>query len=108
MAFGIIGLETAFAVANTALKGRTSLRRLIERFTVGPRAVLGLPKVHIAEGQRAEITLFDPEVNWTCTETDLVSRSHNTPFLGQRLTGRALGIVVGGEVRRLPGLEVLP
>ncbi len=102
-AFGIIGLETAFAVANTALKGHMTLRRLIERLTHGPRAVLGLPKVHIAEGERAEITLFDPEVNWTCMEDDLVSKSHNTPFLGQRLTGRALG-VVRGEVVRMVGV----
>lgn len=97
--FGIIGLETAFAVANTAVKGRMGLRRLIERFTHGPRAVLGLPQVHIAEGTPANITLFNPEVDWTCTEEDLVSHSHNTPFLGQRLTGRALGIVSGAVVR---------
>jgi dihydroorotase len=101
-AFGIIGLETAFAVANTALKGRTTLRRLIERFTHGPRAVLGLPIVHIAEGLPANITLFDPEVDWTCTEEDLVSKSHNTPFLGQRLTGRPLGVVSGGVLRMVP------
>ncbi|MBK6832426.1 MAG: hypothetical protein IPG92_17575 [Flavobacteriales bacterium] len=86
-AFGIIGLETAFAVANTALKGSTSLRRIIERLTHGPRAVLGVPTVHITEGA-TELTLFDPEADWTCTEEDLPSRSHNTPFLGQRFTGR--------------------
>jgi len=96
--FGIIGLETCFAVANTALKGRTSLRRIIERFTVGPRAVLGSPAIHIAEGTQAEITLFDPELEWTCAETDLVSKSHNTPFIGQRFTGRALGIIAQGQV----------
>ncbi len=97
-AFGIIGLETSFAVANTALKGHMTLRRLIERYTHGPRAVLGLPKVHIAADTPAEITLFDPEVDWTCTEADLVSRSHNTPFIGQRLVGRALGIVSQGHM----------
>jgi dihydroorotase len=97
-AFGIIGLETQFAVANTALKGRMSLRRLIERLCHGPRAVLGLPVPHIAEGSKAEVTLFDPEVNWTCEEPDLVSRSHNTPFLGQRFAGRAVGIVGQGRV----------
>ena len=96
--FGIIGLETAFAVANTAAKGRMSLRRLIERFTHGPRNVLGLPLAHIVEGARANLTLFDPEVNWTCTEADLVSTSHNTPFLGQKLTGKALGVVCGEVV----------
>lgn len=103
--FGIIGLETAFAVANTALKGHMSLRRIVERFTHGPRAVLGLPKVHIAEGAQANITLFDPEVDWTCTEADLVSKSHNTPFLGQRLTGRPLGVVSGKRVEMVPKLE---
>jgi dihydroorotase len=97
-AFGIIGLETQFAVANTALKGRMTLRRLIERLCHGPRAVLGLPVPHIAQGSKAELTLFDPEVNWTCEEADLVSRSHNTPFLGQRFAGRAVGIVGQGQV----------
>ena len=106
-AFGIIGLETAFAVANTAVKGRMSLRRLIERFTNGPRAVLGLPKVHIAEGAAADITLFDHEVDWTCGEEDLVSTSHNTPFLGQRLTGRPLGIVSGKVVRMVARVAVV-
>ena len=61
--------------------------------------MLGLPKVHIAESAKADITLFDPEVDWTCGEEDLVSKSHNTPFLGQRLTGRALGVVSGKVVR---------
>lgn len=103
-AFGIIGLETAFAVANTAVKGRMSLRRLIERLTHGPRAVLSIPQVHIAEGTTANITLFDPELNWVCGEQDLVSKSHNTPFLGQRLTGRPLGIVSGTVVRMVPSL----
>ncbi|MDX9750996.1 MAG: dihydroorotase [Flavobacteriales bacterium] len=101
-AFGIIGLETAFAVANTAMKAHLGMARLVHRFTHGPRAVLGLPRVHIAEAGRAEITLFDPEVDWTCTEHDLVSRSHNTPFIGQPLTGRPIGIVAGDELRLAP------
>jgi len=96
-AFGIIGLETSFAVANTALKGHMSLRRIIERYTHGPRSVLGMPVLHIAEGVEADLTLFDPELDWTCEEADLVSRSHNTPFLGQRLAGRPMGIVSNGK-----------
>lgn len=96
-AFGIIGLETAFAVANTALKGSTSLRRIVQRFSSGPRGVLGLPEAHIVEGAAADITLFDPEIGWTCTEDDLPSRSHNTPFIGQRFTGRPIGIIARGQ-----------
>jgi dihydroorotase len=105
-AFGIVGLETAFATAWSALKGRTSLRRVIERFTHGPRAVLGLPVVHVQEGTPADLTLFDPELPWTCQEDDLVSRSHNTPFLGHPFTGRPLGIVRGAQHRFAPALEV--
>jgi dihydroorotase len=101
-AFGIIGLETCFAVANTALKGHMPLRRIIERFTHGPRAVLGLPRMHVAEGAPAELTLFDPEVDRICSEHDLVSRSHNTPFLGQRLTGWPVGIVTPRGFRLAP------
>ncbi len=95
-AFGIIGLETCFAVANTALKGRITLRKIIEHFTHAPRAVLGMKKVHVQEEDHAELTLFDPEVDWTCGEEDLLSISHNTPFLGHRLVGRPLGIVANG------------
>lgn len=106
-AFGIIGLETSFAVANTALKGRMTLRRLIERYTTGPRQVLGLPAVHVKADARAELTLFDPDLEWTCQEADLPSRSHNTPFLGQRFVGRPLGIVAQGLVRLHPLLSAL-
>jgi dihydroorotase len=104
-AFGAIGLETSYAAANTALHGRMNTRRLIERFCHGPRAILGLPVPHIAEGAIAEITLFDPEVNWTFTADDIVSRSHNSPFIGQRFTGRPLGVIANGKGMLSPVLE---
>lgn len=96
-AFGIIGLETAYAVANTVLAPRMSVRRLVERFCHGPRAALGLPVPHIAEGSPAEITLFAPEHHWTLGADDLVSRSHNTPLIGQRFIGRPMGIIAQGR-----------
>ncbi len=98
-AFGIIGLETAYAVANTALKSRMTVRRIVERFCHGPRAILGLEVPHLVEGEMAEITLFAPEHQWMFTEKDIVSRSRNTPFIGHRFTGKALGIVANGQVR---------
>lgn len=98
-AFGIVGLETAYAVANTALHGRMTVRRIVERFCHGPRAVLGLPVPHLAEGEMAEATLFAPDHQWMFTEKDVVSRSRNTPFIGHRFTGKAFGIVARGQVR---------
>lgn len=106
-AFGIIGLETSFAVANTATKGKMSLRDLVARMTHGPRSILGLPKVHIAQGTPAELTMFDPELNWMCAATDLVSRSHNTPFLGQRFTGRPVAILAQGRIITAPAFRDL-
>ena len=96
-AFGMIGLETCFAEANTVMKGRMTLRRLLERFCHGPRAVLGLPVPHVAEDAEAEITLFLPEYEWHLERSDLVSRSHNTPLLGQPLTGKPVGIIARGQ-----------
>ena len=98
-AFGIIGLETSYAVANTALKSRMTDRRIVERFCQGPRAALGLPVPHLVEGEMAEITLFAPEHQWMFAETDIVSRSRNTPFIGHRFTGKVMGIVANGQVR---------
>lgn len=106
-AFGIIGLETAFAAAHTALRGSVSLRRIVERFSHGPRAVLGLPAAHLVEGATAEVTLFDPAAEWTCSATDLVSRSRNTPFIGHAFTGRPIGIFAKGQLRLAPAFAGL-
>jgi dihydroorotase len=102
---GIIGLETAFAVASTALKGRLSTRKLVERFCHGPRAAFGLGVPHIAEGNEAEITLFLPEFDWACGDADIVSRSKNTPFLGYHFTGRPLGIIAQGQLALCPAFR---
>lgn len=107
-AAGVIGTETAFAVAATALKGRLSLRKLVERFCHGPRHVLGLDVPHIAAEAAAEITLFRPDLEWTVTEADLVSRSRNTPFVGQRLVGRPVGICANGRSMFAPAFMAQP
>ena len=74
-----------------------SVRRIVERFCHGPRAVLGLEVPHIAEGAQAEVTLFDPVRDWQLQADDLAGRSRNTPFIGQRLVGRPLGIIANGK-----------
>lgn len=97
-ASGIIGLETAYAVANSALKGRMNDRRIVERLCQGPRGALGLALPHIKEGAAADLTLFAPDLEWVFAESDIVSRSRNTPFIGYRFTGRPVGIVSRGQV----------
>lgn len=94
--FGMIGLETCFAVANTALQGKVALEKIIDLLANNPRKLLGI-STSITEGADADLTLFDPYVQWTFTETDIRSRSKNTPFIGTAFTGKALGIINKGK-----------
>lgn len=99
--FGAIGLETAYATAQTALGDALSPTQLVDKLAVQPRKILGLDVPTIAIGQRAELTVFDPAMRWTFTEKDIRSKSNNTPFIGRELTGRPLAIVKGDQSRIL-------
>ncbi len=87
-AFGIIGLETAYSVANTNL----SRVDIISKLAIRPREILNIPVPVIKAGEKANLTLFDPNKKWTFTEADIKSRSKNTPFVGTSFKGKALGI----------------
>ncbi|MBN4062432.1 amidohydrolase family protein, partial [Bacteroidales bacterium AH-315-I05] len=95
--FGIIGLETAFAVAMTALSKMLSLEEIIQKMAIRPREILRIKTPVIKEGETANLTLFNPTVVWTPTEKDIRSKSRNTPFIGTKLTGKALGIYNKGK-----------
>ncbi|MDQ3046905.1 MAG: dihydroorotase [Bacteroidota bacterium] len=89
---GMIGLETAFALANTH-KGRVRLEAIIRAMTTGPRTVLKLEQPGIKEGAAANLTLFDPEAEWKLEKNKIVSRSSNTPFVGNVFKGKVIGII---------------
>jgi dihydroorotase len=97
-AFGIIGLQTAYAVANTVLKKVLSTEEIIEKISINPRKILNIPVPVIEENKPANLTLFNPELSWTLTESEIKSRSRNTPFIGKKFTGKALGIINKGQV----------
>ncbi|GAB4055369.1 dihydroorotase [Spirosoma litoris] len=95
--FGIIGLETVFPILASHNQGRLSWAQLIEKLTTRPRQILRLPALSIAEGQSSCLTLFDPTSTWHYERT--VSKSKNSPFLGQSFTGRIVGIVHHGQFK---------
>ncbi|MDB5240642.1 MAG: dihydroorotase [Spirosoma sp.] len=92
--FGIIGLETVFSAVMTHNQ-HLPLAQIVAKLTTQPRHILRLPAVSVEEGQAASLTLFDPTATWTYERT--VSKSKNSPFLGQTLTGRVVGTVHRGQ-----------
>lgn len=85
--FGSIGLESCFGALNTLFQIEDTiifLTRLKSRF--------GIDEKTIEEGAEVNITLFDPETQWTFEESDIHSTSKNAALLGQVLKGKALGI----------------
>jgi len=99
-AMGIIGLETAIPLGLTHLviAGHLTLAEYIECCSMNPRKLLGLPKIQIKEGEPANLTIFDPNKQWRFEESDIRSKSRNTPFIGDEFTGRLVGVINRGKV----------
>lgn len=93
---GMITLQTAFAMANTAMKDR-NFDAVIEALTSKPRKILGLEQSHIEEGEDANLSLFVQNVSHTFNERDNRSRSKNSPYLNQSLHGKVIGIIKGSK-----------
>ena len=96
--FGMINLETSFAAANTALKDILSIEELISKFTSKPKAILGLKNEAIEEGCLADLTLFNPKIEWKYEQEKIVSKSKNSGFLGKIFTGKALAVINNGQI----------
>jgi len=98
--FGIVGLETELGLFLDLLvhKNKTiKLPRLIEMFTVNPARLLQIDAGTLSPGRTADVTLIDPELQWTFEAGTSQSLSRNTPFDGWKLKGRAVRTIVGGR-----------
>ena len=97
---GLIGFETAFALAVTHLvkPGQLTLERLCELMSANPARILSLPAGRLEAGAACDLTLADLEERWVFTEAEIESKSKNTPFLGAELTGRVRHTVAGGRI----------
>ncbi len=95
---GIIGLETSLALGLMYLvrPGYLTVSDLIRRMSTNPAVLYGLDAGYVAEGGPADLVLFDEKEEWTPER--FVSRSQNSPFLGQNLTGRVKATVCRGKV----------
>jgi dihydroorotase len=84
---GTIGLESAFG----ALTNLLTLEKIIEKFT-SSKILFGIENSSIKEGEKANITLFNPNGNWTFEKENILSKSKNSAFLGTEMKGKVYGI----------------
>jgi dihydroorotase len=98
--FGIIGFETAVALAIEELvrPGKITLNRMVELFTTGPESVLRLGRGTLAPGAPGDVTVFSPDFEWTYDVNQSPSRSRNSPFDGRKFKGSPMATVVNGEM----------
>ena len=97
---GIVGLETALGVNVTWLldKGVLTLSQLVDKMSCLPAKVFHLPGGTLAKGSIADVSVFDPQKEWTVDPKRFKSKGRNTPYGGQKLHGAAFCTIVGGRI----------
>jgi len=96
---GIVGLETSLPLSLKLVdEGLLTLSQLVEKMSCKPSELLGLGRGSLKAGSVADISVIDPQKQWTVTEAALASKSKNSPWLGESMTGAAACTVVGGKV----------
>jgi dihydroorotase len=98
--FGVIGLETALALAITRLhrEKNVPLRRLVELLSTNPARIVNLRgRGTLEPGAHADVVIFDPKKRWTCNAAQSLSKSRNTPFDGWTFTGKVMATIVSGN-----------
>ena len=98
---GVVGLETSLAATMTYFykSGLMSLNKIAEIMCVNPRKLLGIDVPQIKAGQAANLIVVDEMREWTVEPKLLHSKSHNTVFKGEKLTGKCVMTVSDGIIR---------
>jgi len=84
---GSIGLESAFG----ALVNVLPLEVIIAKLTNG-KDTFGIENTAIKEGAKADLTFFNPTTEWTFNKENILSKSKNSAFLGEKMKGKVYGI----------------
>jgi len=99
--FGISGFETALgSLMGLVHRGDISLVNLINKLTAAPANIIGKKygPGTLAIGSSADVTIFDPNFEWTVDTNDFASKGKNTPLAGERLKGKVIATIYGGKV----------
>lgn len=97
---GISGLETSLGLSLRLVdEGILSLPELIAKMSLNPARILKLPKGTLETGADADITVINPQLNWTVDVKAFCSKGKNSPFHGWKMRGKAALTIVGGEIK---------
>ena len=98
--FGIVGLETAvpLTISELVRPGVLTPLQMAAKMSANPAKVLGIDKGNLAEGKIADVTIFDPEVEYTIDKNKFCSQGKNTPFHGRKVFGEVEMTICGGEI----------
>jgi dihydroorotase len=99
-AFGITGFETALGLALTRLvhTNRISLWHLVLLMSTNPARIINQPLGRLTVGGAADLTVFDPNLEWTYHISESRSKSRNSPFDGWKLKGAVTATIVAGKI----------
>ncbi len=98
-AHGVTGLETALSLTLRLVQdGVLPLSEAVQKLTMNPARILGLPYGTLSVGRPADLTLFDTQASWQVKPLASRSRSQNTPFAGWELTGKVRLTMVDGRI----------
>lgn len=98
---GILGVETLLPLCITHLIEKKVLTwpQLIEKVTINPARVLSIDRGTLKPEAPADVTIIDPQVQWTIDVNRFKSKSRNCPFHGWKVQGKAKWVIVGGDVK---------
>jgi dihydroorotase len=102
---GMIGLETSLPLSLKLIEmGLVDLKGLVARMSTNPARILSLPHIGLKVGNPADLTMIDPDREFTVDARTFQSKSKNTPFNGWKLKGKAVLTMVGGKIVFQDGL----
>ena len=93
--YGMIGLETAFGVLGAI---GISAEQWVNMCALNTRRLFNLQQITLEEGAKADLTIFDPTVEYVFEEKQVRSKSKNSPFIGKTLKGKVIGIINGDKI----------
>lgn len=96
---GIIGLETSLPLSLSLVEeGVLGISALVERMSLNPAKILGIGRGTLKPGAIADISIIDPNLEWVVEAEKLASKSKNSPWLGEKMQGKAVYTIVGGNL----------